>query len=329
MTFQFAPDTSRDLVVALLAISTNGSSNSLLESPMLSFIDSTISQIWLPKTSCQRFQEAFNLTYNEQLNLYVIDDSVHQTLLAQNATISFTLSNDLTVSSSSTTITLDLPYSAFDLQLTADYPGITNSTYYFPIRQAANESQYTLGRTFFQHAYVIADYERSTFSVHQAIFPSGGTQQSLHPILPVNNSNGTNATTSISLNNSSGSKLSPGALAGVIIGSIVAALGLIAMGLWAYRKQKVKKQAQEPLSLPEKTTQPELDSKDQLGARAWELHESSSPTPELADKSRVRNASEIGGPDVARELAAYPVGAELDHSSSNDKSLVQRWEIPG
>jgi len=50
-------------------------------------------------------------------------------------------------------------YAAFDLQAT--YLIYNNSTRYFPIRCAANE--YTLGRTFLQEAYVIANYEHSNF----------------------------------------------------------------------------------------------------------------------------------------------------------------------
>lgn len=40
-----------------------------------------------------------------------------------------------------------------------------NTSRYFPLMRAANESQYTLGRTFLQEAYIIADYERRNFSV--------------------------------------------------------------------------------------------------------------------------------------------------------------------
>jgi len=43
-----------------------------------------------------------------------------------------------------------LPYAAFDL--VADYPLVIDSSRYFPLMRAANESQYTLGRTFLQEA---------------------------------------------------------------------------------------------------------------------------------------------------------------------------------
>jgi hypothetical protein len=70
-------------------------------------------------------------------------------------------------------VNITLPYDAFDLQLS--YPYLPNTTYadpskyYFPLRQAANETQYVLGRAFLQEAYLITDYERNNFSIHQAV----------------------------------------------------------------------------------------------------------------------------------------------------------------
>ena len=50
-----------------------------------------------------------------------------------------------------------LPYASFDLL--ASYPRVLNATKYFPLKRAANESQYTLGRTFLQEAYVFDGIE--------------------------------------------------------------------------------------------------------------------------------------------------------------------------
>ena len=68
-------------------------------------------------------------------------------------------------------------YRSFDL--TAEYPIVNNATRYFPLKQAQNDSQYTLGRTFLQDAYVIADYDRSNFSVSQAVFHNGSNTQQI------------------------------------------------------------------------------------------------------------------------------------------------------
>jgi len=75
---------------------------------------------------------------------------MHTSLLSMNPNITFTLAN-----TGGQTLDIVLPYSAFDL--TASFPVLangTNSTNYFPIRRADNDTQYTLGRVFLQEAYV-------------------------------------------------------------------------------------------------------------------------------------------------------------------------------
>ena len=68
-------------------------------------------------------------------------------LMAQNASVTFTLGNR---KSGGPTINITLPYASFDL--VASFPVYPNSTRYFPLKQAANDSQYALGRTFLQEA---------------------------------------------------------------------------------------------------------------------------------------------------------------------------------
>ena len=292
VTFNFAPDTSRDLVVGIVAIGTAGGSTSLLSKPILFFIDSSVSHIWLPLAACKAFQEAFNLTYDQDLGLYLVNDTVHSSLLSQNVTISFTLSNDLSLSLSSPLVTIDMPYSAFDLQLTADYPNNTNNaTYYFPIRQAANQSQYTLGRTFLQESYLIADYEREQFAVHQALFPSAGSKQDLRAILP-SNANGTNSTTVVptSSPDSDGSVLSTGALAGIIVSVGVVVLGILVAGYLVRRHRRQKRHP--PLVVDE--TKP-------------------LPVVELASKHKITHLSST--PKTLQRLSSrVPVGGLLNRS---------------
>ena len=136
-----AENTSRDLVVGLISLQLADGSISLLPHPVLTFLDSGISHIWLPEEACQRFQTEFNLTYDPKLNLYFTDNATHHRLLASNPTIDFTINNDLVISATSTPVTIHLPYSAFDLQLTENYPGNNATRNYFPIRQAANSSR--------------------------------------------------------------------------------------------------------------------------------------------------------------------------------------------
>jgi hypothetical protein len=95
------------------------------------------------------FENAFGLIWDNGTELYLVNDSLHNALLLQNSSVAFTLGN-----LSGEKVNITLPYSAFDL--TASSPLVPNTTHYFPLKRAANSSQYTLGRTFFQEAYVIA-----------------------------------------------------------------------------------------------------------------------------------------------------------------------------
>lgn len=125
----------------------NGSTQALLSSPILSFIDSTIPYIYLPTTACQAFERELGLRWNETYNFYFVDETLHESLLTSNPNFTFTLGDNI---ESQSKVEIVLPYASFDHVMKP--PILTNSTRYFPIRRATNESQYTLGRTFLQEA---------------------------------------------------------------------------------------------------------------------------------------------------------------------------------
>lgn len=150
LTFNLAGDSARDLVVGLQSITSvfaNGTSSTLLSSPVLTFIDSTLPWIWLPTEACELFETNLGLVYNKTLNIYLIDDALHQELLLLNPQFTFKIGSD---ELSTPTIDFTFPYSAFDLVLGP--PLIPQNTSYFPIRRAANDGQLTLGRVFLQEA---------------------------------------------------------------------------------------------------------------------------------------------------------------------------------
>ena len=70
-------------------------------------------------------------------------------MLAQNASLTFQISTDET---SPDSVDIVLPYASFDLEVRDTYPNVNSTTRYFPLKRAANDSQYTLGRTFLQEA---------------------------------------------------------------------------------------------------------------------------------------------------------------------------------
>ena len=131
-----------------ITYSDSGTTNQhLLSDGILTFIDSTVPHIWLPQDSCTLFEEAFGLTYNDTVNRYLVNDTLHQKLQSQDPSISFILGNDV---NDGATVNITLPYSAFDLNVST--PIVNNTQKYFPLRRAANDTQFTLGRTFLQEA---------------------------------------------------------------------------------------------------------------------------------------------------------------------------------
>lgn len=151
VVFNFASDISRDLVVALRSIQFTDSSTTnkelLPSGSILTFIDSTVPHIWLPIDACKAFEAAFGIAYDNKTQLYLVNDTLHSTLMKQNASLSFVMGNEV---QGGETVHINFPYAAFALQV--GYPIVNSTTRYFPLRQAANDSQYTLGRTFLQEA---------------------------------------------------------------------------------------------------------------------------------------------------------------------------------
>jgi hypothetical protein len=152
VTIPMSPDVSRDLVVGVQSItSTAGGSsieNILLPSGgIFAFVDSELPYIWLPENACAAFERTFGLTWNSTNEMYLVNDTLHSKLQAENISITFTLGISET---GGETVNITLPYAAFDL--TATPPLVTNTTSYFPLKRAANDTQYTLGRAFLQEA---------------------------------------------------------------------------------------------------------------------------------------------------------------------------------
>ena len=236
--FTFAPDNSRDLVVGIQSItfeSQNGTTSNLLPSGILAYIDSTVPYIYLPLEACKAFEKAFNLNYNATTQLYPVSDSQHADLIAQNASITFTLGDDV---KGGDTVNITLPYNSFDL--TATFPVVNDNTRYFPLKRAANDSQHTLGRTFLQEAYLTVDYERSNFSVSQCLFQDG-SQQKLIGIPPVPSSNITNSTGSKEPS-SNHSTIVIGIAVGVSVLAVAVAASVVTFFLIKKRRAKRKEE---------------------------------------------------------------------------------------
>lgn len=153
MTFSFSSDDSKPLTLELQSITvthTLASVGSLLQTGILASIDSTVPELWLPRSSCDVFEREFGLEYDAYTDRYLVNETIHQNLISTNPILSFQLGNTADNIGTGQGIEISLPYAAFDLQ--AAYPLYNTTTNYFPIRRAENETQYTLGRVFLQEA---------------------------------------------------------------------------------------------------------------------------------------------------------------------------------
>ncbi|MCJ1475099.1 hypothetical protein MMC13_003759 [Lambiella insularis] len=222
VSFTFAPDDSRDLVVGVQAIKYIDESEhtqDLLDNDagILAYVDSTIAELWLPESSCKAFEDAFGLVYDTVNQLYPINSTWHSTLKARNPNVTFTLGSEV---SGGPTLDIVLPYSAFDLE--ASWPKYPNNTLYFPLQRAANETQYTLGRTLLQEAYLIVDWERGNFSLSQCVWPDNLGSTIVPIYSPTYGTNSTNSSPQSGSNTTSNNGNNTIAIAvGVALGILV------------------------------------------------------------------------------------------------------------
>ena len=145
----FASLEKRQLVVGLQSVtySSSGTETSLLSEGAYALVDSTVPYLWLPQAACNAFEKAFGISQDGLTNLYLVNDTLHDTLLKENASVVFQIANS---ASGGPAVNITLPYASFDLQ--ADSSLVKRPSRYFPLQRAPDDSQITLGRTFFQEA---------------------------------------------------------------------------------------------------------------------------------------------------------------------------------
>jgi hypothetical protein len=297
LTIAFSEQDNRDLVVQLQNIVTGATPTSLLPTPIPAFIDSTVPYIWLPKPACSLFESAFGLVWDDATELYLLNKTQQTALQTQNASITFSIAN-LT---SSETVDITFPYSAFEL--TAAYPLVENSTKYFPLKRADNETQYTLGRTFFQEAYVITDYERRNFSISACKYDIL-EPQNIVAILPPSNAINSSSPTSTPTTLSSTS-LPKAAIGGIAAGGAAVAIAIAALVNFCLRRKKVKaaELAANSSAYQEMVLKPELDGT----AKEPEIYETDGrkyvpPAVTKVGEAEIEPLYELPAEDVRAEL---------------------------
>lgn len=331
LTLAGGSDPYRPFLLGIESIASDD--NSLLLEPIITALDSLVTQIWLPISACEAFESAFGLVWNDTYELYLLDDNQHSALVAKNASITFTLSTGN--GNSTDRLNITLPYAAFDLRASPPLAG--NATfYYFPLKQAANETQYTLGRTLLQEVYVLADYDRGLITLYEAVYPDSSVQSNIVAICPPG-SNTCNASSQ-----SNPQKVSTGAIVGIVIGAILVCLGI---GIWIIKKcRQVPAKVTEPISNVGIGTsdKPELDSTQVWQSRPELSSDGLSPSSTRKDPrtSSGHGLSESGGTELhempghlnSPGLARDPIVPELYGSTcwpTNNQRESNLTEQPG
>ncbi|CAG8953789.1 hypothetical protein HYFRA_00006681 [Hymenoscyphus fraxineus] len=234
LTLKMYDDVSRRFIVDLVSITSTAttSSTSLLSQPISLNIDSTVPHLYLPQEVCERFEEAFGLVWEPDSNTYTVNATAQTLLPNFISNITFTL-----VGSQQDTLNITIPYSAFNTTVQ------TNTTFgspKFPLKRAMNDTQYTLGRTFLQEAYLIADYQRSTFTISPCTWPSN-LEADIKSIMPPPLLSNANSMQPIPIPASKSSRLS--LLLPAIVTPITLSILLIIFYVYI-RKRKKSKQSQ-------------------------------------------------------------------------------------
>ncbi|KAK7551657.1 aspartic peptidase domain-containing protein [Phyllosticta citricarpa] len=293
LSFDFTPDDGRELVVAIQSIQKTGSNGdvALLPTPVLAALDSSQANLWLPSESCELFESAFDITWNETLGLYLVNATVHERLVEENPNVTFSLGHSV---SGGKTVDIVLPYSAFDLN--ASYPAIPGSGQerFFPLKRAANSTQITLGRTFLQEAYFIADYERHNFSLAQRVWNDSAASEIV-------------AIRSVNSGSDSGPALSIGAIVGIVVGA--AAIVVVVLVAFCIVRRRAKRR-----SFAKRT-------------------EENSNAAAFAMASQYKTIEELQGDDQRRESHALQYRMELPGDGKTEmpanEEVKSRVEIDG
>ena len=251
-----ASDISRDLTVYLNSIIFNDGSRkpkTLLSETIVTFVDSTVPHIWLPRDSCTLFEEAFGITYNATIERYLVNDTLHTQMQHQNANVSFVLGNSVSNESVNIVSVRSLTSKSECLLLTL----LKNTSPFVELTTKVNshlEGRSCRIREFLrkictkalmQTRYLIADYEHSNFSIFPVVSSENSTNSvpSMAQIVACSPANSTfkdmtvpSASTSASIPHP-GLKISSRAISGFTVSAALICIIIASISFYIARKR--------------------------------------------------------------------------------------------
>lgn len=323
LTLAGGSDPYRTFLLGIENINSEG--KELLAEPVIAALDSRTSQIWLPIPVCQAFEAAFGLVWDADYELYLLNEEQHSTLLARNASITFSLSTG--ISNSTERLDITLPYAAFDLKASPPLAG-NQTQYYFPLKQASNDTQITLGRTILQEIYMIADYDRGMITLYEAAYPESSVKSNIITICPPES---TTCFSSTSVQVARSHKLSTAATAGIIIAALVVAAICVVIWFKFFRNKQPLPESGESLAAVHTvgmSNKPELDGE---GSKTLKLRKDLPPElegywkPENTDSVRDSgyNSASTRKTEGSSLGVSSPARLELGVSESGGAALQE------
>ncbi|KAG9669627.1 acid protease, partial [Aureobasidium melanogenum] len=301
VSFTLADDITRDIVVAVQSIAYSGDSQKmLLSDPIYASIDSTDPNIWLPAAACRQFEEVFGLTLDNDTGLYLVNDTHHSDLLATDAQVTFVLSDS---PSGGEAVSVILPYQAFAREV--KYPKADNDSYYFPLKQAANDTQ-----------YLTVDYGRRNFSVSQCTWLEGASENIVTIYSSETETQSTGNVTAKFGQTSTNTKMSVGTISGIVVGA-AAAIVISIGGLICMRKRG---RSHSELSTPLQEDGSAVEEKDEMDKPSFYMpakQDGAFPTETELENTQAPPLEMRGG-----EL--YELEAHMPEMDASTKSSMQK-----
>ncbi|KAI5868434.1 acid protease [Durotheca rogersii] len=302
---------------------------------MVALLDSSTPYLWLPSAICDRFAASFNLTWDERFGLYLFPDHENLDRFRSSPGLSFAFALSSADNRDNFGRPLDVP-GVVNLTISANafiqslrYPFMNLIEYgapaqpYFPLKRLENGSRVVIGRTFFQEAYLITNYETGTFSVHKAKFPErplrdtsiqtvATFEHSPYPGPPERPSDG---------------GLTESQTIGLAVGACALGIGAIAT-FWFVRRRRRNQRASGSAeeSDKDKASTIELSPPNTPVARIVSKMSKNFPTRKSkkgstrSGRSKRSDHDERDEQELNKELGVYEFAADQNH---------ERYELPG